>query len=49
MPGLIEITKDGSGKEDKNVESLRTDGQTNDGLSEKLIYAFSTGELKGIQ
>ena len=40
----------GSG-EDENVKSLRTDGQTdrhttNDRWSEKLTWAFSSGELK---
>ena len=41
----------GSGEEDKNVKSLqtdrRTDGQTTDDRwSEKLTWAFSSGELK---
>ena len=40
----------GSGEEDENVKSLRTDGrtdgQTDDRWSEKLTWAFSSGKLK---
>ena len=37
----------GSGEEDENVKSLQTDGQTDEQQgSEKLIWAFSSGELK---
>ena len=45
----------GSGEEDENVKSLQTDGQTDrrtdrqttdDRWSEKLTWAFSSGELK---
>ena len=44
MPG-------GSGEEDENVKSLQTDGRkdgqtTDDRWSEKLTWAFSSGELK---
>ena len=47
----------GSGEEDENVKSLQTDGQsdgrtdrqtTDDRWSEKLTWAFSTGELKKV-
>ena len=41
----------GSGEEDENVKSLQTDGRTDrettdDRWSEKLTWAFSSGELK---
>ena len=41
----------GAGEEDENVKSLQTDGQTDrqttdDRWSEKLTWAFSSGELK---
>ena len=35
-----------SGEEDENVKSLQTDRQTGDRWSEKLTWAFSSGELK---
>ena len=39
----------GSGEEDENVKSLQTDRQTtHDRWSEKLTWAFSSGELKKI-
>ena len=36
----------GCGEEDENVKSLQTDRQTDDRWSEKLTWAFSSGELK---
>ena len=45
----------GSGEEDENVKSLDTDGQTDrdkqtdDRWSEKLTWAFCSGELKKIE
>ena len=48
----------GTGEEDENVKSLQTDGQTDgqtdrqttdDRWSEKLTWAFSSGELKTIE
>ena len=42
----VEISPFDSGEEDKNVKSLQTDRWTNDKQSEKLPWAFSSGELK---
>ena len=44
----------GSGEEDENVKSLQTEGQTDrqttdDRWSEKLTWAFSSGELKSLK
>ena len=36
----------GSGEEDENVKSLQTDRWTDNRWLEKLIWAFSSGELK---
>ena len=45
VPSLVEI---GLGEEEENVNRLQTDRQTDDGRrwSEKLTWAFSSGELK---